>query len=160
MKNHALLRLKTVVCLGIAAGIGVHSTPPALADAPAGHYVVTAGTVYDTKTKLTWQLVVSSSRFAHADAKAYCASGALTSSLGGTGWRLPTIKELYTLVDLSQPAPPAIDPVFARDLPGTSFWSSTLRPGSTTAAFSVGFNYGVVANPDDAPPTNYARCVR
>jgi formylglycine-generating enzyme required for sulfatase activity len=60
------------------------------ANASAGHYTMTGGTVFDTKTKLTWQQTVPAARYAWADAKAYCQ----TVGLAGTGWRLPTRKEL------------------------------------------------------------------
>ena len=105
--------------------------------------MVSNGTVYDTRTKLTWQLVVSSASFVLADAKAHCASSAVQSALGGSGWRLPTVKELYTLVDLSRPAAPKIDPIFAAGLPGTTFWSSTPWAGhAATYAFKVAFVRG------------------
>jgi hypothetical protein len=66
---------------------------------PTGHYVVAAGsgTVYDTKSNLTWQQTVSSTAYTWADAKAYCAG--VGTSLEGTGWRLPTIRELQSIVD-------------------------------------------------------------
>ena len=75
-------------------------TAPAWATAPSGRYTITAGTVYDTKTKLTWQQPGPSATYTWAAAKTYCAG--LGSSLGGTGWRLPTIKELQTIVDNSK----------------------------------------------------------
>jgi hypothetical protein len=94
--------------LGALAIIAVALPTSADASAPAGRYVVTNGgtgngTVYDTKTKLTWQQTVSSTTYTWADAKTYCAG--VGTSLGGTGWRLPTLKELQTIVDYSQSNP-------------------------------------------------------
>ena len=83
----------------LLATLAICVASPAHAAAPAGHYVVSgAGTVLDTKSKLTWQQAGSLGTF--AEAKAYCAQ--LGSTLGGAGWRLPTFKELLTLLDLSQ----------------------------------------------------------
>jgi hypothetical protein len=55
-------------------------------------YTAAGGTVYDAKTKLTWQQTVSSSMYTWADAKTYCAG--VGTSLGGTGWRLPREQEM------------------------------------------------------------------
>ena len=59
-------------------------------NAPAGHYAVgtgaAAGTVYDTKSKLTWQQAAPS-MLDWTDAIAYCQA----LQLEGTGWRLPTM---------------------------------------------------------------------
>jgi len=94
--------------LGVLAVIAVGLPTSASANAPAGQYVVTAsgtgnGTVYDTKSKLTWQQTVSSATYSWVAAKTYCAG--VGASLGGTGWRLPTIKELQSIVDLTQRPP-------------------------------------------------------
>src|SRR5664279_4073220 len=82
-------------------------TSAAGADAPAGRYTVTSGTVYDSKTKLTWQQVVPATGYIWAAAKTYCVG--VGASLGGTGWRLPTRNELLTIVDYSR-TNPSIDP--------------------------------------------------
>ena len=157
--ERSLFRIGMLLALGVALGVGVTLVRPVRADAPAGRYVVSSGTVYDTKTKLTWQQVVPSSSFVLADAKAYCASDAVKTALGGSGWRLPTIRELYTLVDSAQSTTPKIDPVFAQDVAGNIFWSST-QPAGSTFAYTVGFNTGVVPDYGDAIYNAYARCVR
>src|SRR5258706_11285535 len=71
--------------------------------APAVRYRIANSTVYDTQTKLTWQQAIPKSLYAWADAKTYCSA----LSLDGSGWRLPSINELQTLVDES--TNPAID---------------------------------------------------
>lgn len=79
------------------------------ANAPAGHYVVTTGngtgngTVYDTKSKLTWQQTAPATTYTWDDAKSYCAG--VGASLAGTGWRVPTVEELRTIVDPTQGEP-------------------------------------------------------
>jgi len=136
--------------LGAVAIIVVISARPVDAAAPVGHYVVTAGsgpgngTVYDTKSKLTWQQTVSSTTYAWADAKTYCAG--VGTSLGGTGWRLPTIKELQSIVDLSQATGPYIDPNAFPSTPSNWFWSSTPLAGSPSDAWLVAFNLGDTSN--------------
>jgi hypothetical protein len=133
------------------------------AAAPAGHYVVTAGsgagngTVYDTKSKLTWQQTVSSTTYTWAAAQTYCAG--VGTSLAGTGWRLPTLKELYSLVDLSQTAAPYIDPNFFPSTPSAAFWSSSPVAGSPSSAWYVYFNVGS-AYGAAITSARYARCVR
>ena len=102
------------------------------------------GTVYDTKSKLTWQQTVSSTTYAWADAKTYCAG--VGTSLGGTGWRLPTIKELQSIVDLSQATGPYIDPNAFPSTPSNWFWSSTPLAGSPSDAWLVAFNLGDTSN--------------
>jgi len=136
------------------AVIVVALTASADANAPAGRYTTANGTVYDTKTKLTWQEAVPTGTYTWANAKAYCAG----LSLNGTGWRLPTIKELQTIVDDSQ-ANPSIDTTAFPSTPANWFWSSSPLVGSSSNAWLVYFDYGFtylnfVSN------TNYVRCVR
>ncbi len=127
------------------------------ASAPAGRYTIGAGTVYDTKTKLTWQQSFSSSTMAWADAKTYCAN--IGSTLGGTGWRLPTVKELATLIDNTLATGPLIDTTAFPNTPSTWFWSSTQQVGSTTIAWLVAFANGSV-NVSYKTSAIQVRCVR
>jgi hypothetical protein len=143
---------------------------PTLADAnaPGGRYVVTnggtsSGTVYDTKTKLTWQQTISSISYTWADAKTYCAG--VGSSLGGTGWRLPTLKELQSLVDYSHTTYPMID---STAFPGGLsaffpspfyFWSASPLAGSSSGAWYVLFDYGYTGGAE-VSFSYYVRCVR
>ena len=82
-------------------------TAPAV-DTSAGRYDLSVtGTARDVKTGLTWQRVApTTGRRKLADAKTYCATG---TGLSGTGWRLPTVKELLTLVDFTKPSGFRID---------------------------------------------------
>jgi hypothetical protein len=149
--------------LGALAIIMVTSPRSVAAAAPSGHYVVTPGsgtgngTVYDSKSKVTWQQTVSSTAYTLADAKTYCAG--VGASLGGTGWRVPTIKELLSIGDSSQAAAPMIDPNAFPSTPAANFWSSSPLAGSSSYAWYVDFSY-------PAPlayavsDTHYVRCVR
>jgi hypothetical protein len=108
------------------------------AAAPAGRYTVSTGTVVDTRTKLTWQRNASTSTFAWADAKGACAS--VGASLGGTGWRLPTLKELMTLVDFTQSTSPFIDATAFQGALDGIFWTSTASTSPANTAWAVSFD--------------------
>ena len=149
--------------LGAVAIIAVTLPTSADANAPVGQYVVTAGEtgngiVYDTKSKLTWQQTVSSTAYyTWADAKTYCAG--VGASLGGTGWRLPTFKELQSLVDYSQSTAPMIDPNAFPSTPSAVFWSASPVAGSPSSAWSVNFSNGYTYY-DAVSVTYNVRCVR
>jgi Protein of unknown function (DUF1566) len=127
--------------------------PPRPGNAPAGRYTYpAAGTVYDTKTKLTWQQTLAS-EYAWADAKTYCAG--VGATLGGTGWRLPTMKELQTIIDEST----LIDLTAFPRSPASPVWSSSLLAGSPSTAWFVDFLNGTTFG-EDVSATLHVRCVR
>jgi hypothetical protein len=143
----------------------VRSDRPATASAgaggaPPGRYTVTNGTVYDTLTQLTWQQTVPSAILT-CGSDDYCTQGEATTycaglSLGGsTAWRLPTISELLTLVDLTHFSP-SIDPTAFPSAPADQFWSSSTRNGG---GLEVSFAAGDSALFDPAS-TFRVRCVR
>jgi hypothetical protein len=145
------------------AMVAVIPPTPADASAPGGRYVVTnggtsSGTVYDSKTRLTWQQTTSSIPYTRADAKTYCAG--VGSSLGGTGWRLPTLKELQSLVDYSQTTPPMIDSTTFPGTPSERFWSASPLVGSSSYAWYIDFHYGNTSNDVFVSNTYHVRCVR
>lgn len=98
---------------------------------------------------LEWQADVPDEHFTWEDAKAYAASL-------GDGWRLPTIKELLTLVDYDRKSPACS--VFP-DCPRDWFWSSSPVSGYATLAWGVHF-CGGSANRYDVSNTYRVRCVR
>jgi hypothetical protein len=109
--------------------------------APTGRYTYPAsGTVHDTKTGLTWQQTAPAMTYSWMAAKVYC--GTLGPVLGGTGWRLPTVKELLTVVDSSQATSPAIDPYAFPGTPASNFWSLSPVSGSPSNAWYVDFSFG------------------
>jgi hypothetical protein len=75
---------------------------------------------------------------------------------GYADWRLPTIKELVTLVDYSR-YNPTINPIF--NVVASYYWSSTTYVSNTSNAWHVGFYNGHV---DDSYKANYGyvRAVR
>jgi hypothetical protein len=149
------------VKLGLAVFVSVVVSSPARADAPPGRYVASGGTVVDTATQLTWQQIVATTggddgagRSTWANAKSYCAAL-------GAGYRLPTAKELLTIVDFSK-ANPAIDTSAGAfpNTPSDPFWTATPLPGSQPAsAWFVSFDDGYAGNAVTTQP-NRVRCVR
>jgi hypothetical protein len=126
----------------------------ASANAPAGRYTITNGTVNDSKTKLTWQQAVPWTLYTWANAKAHCSG----MNLAGTGWRLPTVKELLTIVDESQ-TNPSIDPTFIPSVPPSLFWSSSPLASVSDQVWVVHFDYGSVGSYIESGIT-LVRCVR
>ncbi len=123
------------------------------ADAPPGRYVATADTVIDTRTGLIWQRA-SGPQLDFQAANNYCANLAL----GGT-WRLPSIKELVTLVDYGR-AFPAIDSTAFPGTPTLATWSSTRRAGTPTQfALMIGFGNGATSY-SPVTSAHWVRCVR
>jgi hypothetical protein len=101
----SLLTRRLVAVAGLLALVVV---VPSRASAPAGRFTASGGIVHDSKTGLDWQQVVSSTKYTYANAMAYCSGN--TAALAGSGWRLPSIKELQTLVDDSVASPsPTLD---------------------------------------------------
>jgi Protein of unknown function (DUF1566) len=123
------------LCLFGVALVGV--VRPAIADAPPGRYAIAAGEVTDTQTGLIWQQGMSAAAGATwADAPAYCS----TLALNGHVWRLPSLRELQTLVDETKT--PAIDLTAFPGTPTTYFWTSDAFTGNPGNAWVVDFTYG------------------
>ena len=163
-RRSALLALTMVVAM-----VGVILRPSTgRTDAPAGRYTIPGdGTVYDTATTLTWQRAANMTGMTWASAGPYCAG--LTAPAGG-GWRLPTVKELTTLLDYSRPGSPFIDPVAFPGVPAQSasgavnaFWSSTslvgMSVGLTQGAWLVYFD-SAITQPNPLNVGGAVRCVR
>lgn len=139
---------------------------PAFASAPPDQYDAfnrQNDTIRDSKTQLTWQRYVDSSLRDYASAESYCATLRVDAS-DARAWRLPTVKELLTLVD-EQPHVEyqigtglqtlAID---ARAFPDTApgeYWSSSYAFGH---AWFVDFEFGE-SNYGSVTTGRHVRCV-
>lgn len=140
------------------------------ASAPPGRYEMGAhgATVRDVKTGLTWQRGSSATRHSALDPGAYCPSlslGEFTS-----GWRLPTKKELETLVDVTfmggQASHATIDGVAFLDTRMDYYctsspflgWSYEGQP--LPSAFWVSFATGATAYSMLRTDRCWVRCVR
>jgi hypothetical protein len=120
--------------------VSVVATRPSRAFAPPDRFTVGTDTVVDTQTKLTWQAVPAAATSTWTDATSYCQGLALG---GSSGWRLPSVSELQTLVDDSRSAP-AIDPTaFATTPIDVGFWTSSSLAGfGSTYGWAVSFQDG------------------
>jgi hypothetical protein len=114
------------------------------------------GTVTDTSTGLMWQQAGSSNIKTWDQALSYCENSTLA---GYTDWRLPTKKELLTIVDYSR-YNPAINPTYFPDTVSSFYWSSTTYANGMHRAWGVHFNYGYGDLILDKDNDNYVRAVR
>jgi len=90
-----------------------------------------AGVVYDEATKLTWQQIVDPGVYRWGAAQSYCAAL-------GTGWRVPSLTELQTVVDYTH-VTPAIDDVAFPNTPPKMFWTSSITNDGLGNAWFVQF---------------------
>ena len=127
---------------------------------PKLYAAVATGVVQDVETGLIWQQASSPTTMSFDDAQTYCAM----STLNGHSWRVPSIKELSTLVDENPPitkVSPAIDTVtFADTAATTPYWSSSLFGGMPATAhipWAINFEDGFTIYSATAA---LARCVR
>jgi len=137
----------------VVGGLGFLAALGALATAPTGRYLIDGRTVYDTTSKLTWNRDIRTALTLVA-AGTYCGDLSLN---GFDDWRLPTLKELQSLVDF-RTGNPAIDTTVFEGTPNADFWSSTPTSFDSTATWVVGFGDGLSAAAGTAPKA--ARCVR
>ena len=127
----------------------------ASAEAPPGRYTdKTRETIFDKRTQLTWQLILSNEALSWGGANTYCGSLALA----GGGWRLPNRSELLTLVDPAESIP-AIDATAFPNTPSEWFWSSTVHASGSTHAWAVNFGLGD-SDGWSRDKTYRVRCVR
>jgi hypothetical protein len=124
----------------------------ASANAPSGRYVLSYG-AHDSRTNLVWR-EDTAGPYTLANAKSYC------SGLSGGSWRVPTIKELVTILDLSATYPPRIDQYAFQFSQPSYYWSSTLVAGTSgTNAWTLHFG-NTSMTPDIVTDSWYVRCVR
>ena len=109
----------------------------------------------DANTQLEWQRFPDDVQRGWRDAIAYCDA----LDLEGTGWHLPTVKELLTLVDSTRHEP-AIDARIFPVLQGETFWTSTEHLDSRTSAYLVEFANGEASLSSTFEELHFARCVR
>jgi hypothetical protein len=140
------------LALGLVCGAAALGAP-GRADAPPGRYEAADGEslVRDRETGLVWETTSDEAGYTWEEAKALCAGRA-----GGAA-RLPTMKELLTLVDESR-TDPAIDPAA---FPGSTgyYWSSTVYAPNDALAWLVDFTVGAPSWADQAGAAR-VRCVR
>ncbi len=126
---------------------------PASAGLPnPASYTVGAGFVTDNVTNLAWEQPFSTATFTLPNANKFCADK-------GGGWRLPTLVELYSLVDFTKSNPSIDTGVFPNTPSDTAFWTSSAVANNTSSAWSLGFSIGSTFRDFEGYP-NLVRCVR
>lgn len=98
-------------------------TASASAKTPAGRYTTTADTIYDTKTKLTWERHDNGVTGDLPTVQQYCRS--LNTTLPGA-WRLPTVTEMMSILDYTIASYPMMAAEFS---PAGGIWYWTSTPG-------------------------------
>lgn len=148
-----LIDKRFTIAMLLATGLAV----PGLltAGAPSGHFTDSGGgVVTDNATGLSWEQGASGD-LTWSDAVDYCEN----LLLGGHGdWRLPSMKEIQTLVVETQ-TNPALDTELFSEAAGLRFWTSSQPPEMSGFAWlfdsAIGHSY--------AQETAFevrARCVR
>jgi hypothetical protein len=141
------------------AGTGVVAlAATARADAPLDQYGLfdmSAQTIQDVRTGLIWQRSAPAQTMSFYDAASYCAGLSLATPSGtSSGWRVPSYKELLTLVDETPHTEYVGDGLIqvwidANAFPQTSvtptpdYWTSSLYVIGEGAAYVVSFSEGI-----------------
>ncbi len=154
------MKFKFITKLFVTAGLGslILHAPDLRAEAPLGHYTEANATVRDTRTGLIWQQTTTGGLTYTWDA-----ANSLCSGLG-SGWRLPTAKELLTLVDVqayrAEATTAMIDTAaFPATWVDVGWWSSTPLVTANSEAWALDFSDGELYVSDKAGEL-HARCVR
>ena len=114
------------------------------------------GIVRDLVTELSWQKIVDNTPRDWNESGTICADLILGEH---DDWRIPTIRELMTIVDNGKATAPKFNDVFEGDY-SSYYWSSTtVAPENSGGAWTVDFGEG---DTQSAPKTgtNIVRCVR
>jgi hypothetical protein len=120
-------------------------------------YTVGAATVRDNNTRLTWQRTAPSTLVDFDGAQQYCAA----LDLDGTGWRVPTPKELLTIFD-DAIASARLDPTAFTVPESRMFWTQSIlknQIGGGIHAWELYF-YDGTTGPQYTTVKYAVRCVR
>lgn len=128
------------------------------ASAPQGHYEHRTSTVVDVRTGLEWSKQPSSpDRVPLSDALLAC------NNLPGAGWRVPSARELETIVDVRASTIPTWDRIaFGATAPDSVFWSLTplAVPAPPLTHVVVDFRPTRVIAALSSTEIAFVRCVR
>lgn len=163
MANHIQRYGFGVLCLFAWVGI-VQEVPTSFSaqgdpavSSPSQRFVIVfdGAAVKDIQTGFTWEQSPDFFYGGWTEASAHCQA----KTVGGeTGWRLPSIKDLSTLIDSSQkdPALPSGHPF--GNIKSSIFWSSTPSETDDIVAWHVSFFTGEAVT-DQKSQTRRAWCM-
>jgi len=139
---------KYILILFIVTGV--------IANASFTNTFVSVVSVIDSLTKLQWQNDSIGTKTNWKGALDRCEALNLD---GYTDWRLPNIKELISIIDLSNSSP-SINKIFTKTITNY-YWSSTTTQVkyTTNDAYTIGFTNGIL-NHENKTNDFYVRCVR
>jgi len=111
--------------------------PPSCTDLEGSAFSLEGDIAHDKYTELNWRRAVEHDNYTWEDAKSFCA----TLKASGGGWRLPSLRELLTLVDVTH-FEPATDALAFPNTPTELFWSSSPSLSPAGTAWGVKFTRG------------------
>jgi hypothetical protein len=114
--------------------------------------------VLDRETGLVWERVPSLETLTWLNARSSC----INKNAGfRKGWRLPSIQELESLVDISVPIPGPLLPVGHPfiNVKSSIYWSASTYADASTLAWGVPFG-SPGGGPDSKANAHYVWCVR
>lgn len=122
----------------------------------SSNFIKSENIVIDIKKNLMWQDNQENVEFTEnwTLSKEYCSSLTLN---GYTDWKLPSIKELQSIVDISKKKP-SINSEFKFVVP-SSYWSKSQDLVNKNNAWYVGFKTGATFR-DSKDYDCYIRCIR
>jgi len=117
--------------------------------------------VTDNTYNLLWQDTRESKTIkrSFADSDAYCDN--LSLAQYGSGWRIPTTKELASLINLSNDNP-AVANVFVNSAYNDAYWTNDQQAKLESSQWNINFKDGVInlSGKNHASFNQYVRCVR
>ncbi len=143
-----ILNLPSISWSLCVAALGMTLTAWTPAQAQSRYTFSTDGSeVTDTQTGLTWRRCSTGQTWSGTSCvgglTVLTHEGALAYAATQTGWRLPNIKELRSLVDENKTFP-SLDTVAFPGTATTAYWSSTPDVQLSSSAWSVDFAQGAV----------------
>jgi hypothetical protein len=115
------------------------------------------GTVTDLVTGLVWEQSDGGTKRTWENAVGHCQNLDLA---GHSDWRLPTWRELTTIIDITKQIQPLINAAFLCTEVAGTYWANTTYVGQDNAAWVVFFGGGGSYNYDKTGWQFYSRCVR
>jgi hypothetical protein len=146
MKKPSRMIGKSAVGALIVAGI-LFAAVRLRANSTDGRFMAVSAGVLDQVTGLTWQEPDDGNVYIWSDAQTHCASP----------WRLPTLEELFTLMDVRAATSPYIDSVFTNA--SAVYWSATPVAGAAYSWY-VDFGAGGFVSSYSNSSTFRVRCVQ
>jgi hypothetical protein len=145
------------------SGNGAGEAMTQLAVEPPNHYTIATAEVTDNYTGLVWQRVFSPAVMPWSAAAGYCSG----LGLDGHTWRVPSLKEMATLVNEATVGPAIVKTAFPNTPfcgDTTWFWGAEADSNMAGAAWGINFCDGYTGANGTASflmyTTAFVRCVR